>query len=167
MEKEAKKTSAKVSTPVSKKRVTKKQLEKDLAESLEGWRRARADYENLNKRVELDAKEAQTMANKELILNLLPVLDNFESAFTTLPEGEDNNWIKGFEYIKKQLETLLDQYGVVAIQVVGNHFDPEFHESIEEVEDKEAQKGTIVEEKRKGYTLNGFVIRPARVAVAK
>lgn len=142
------------------------ECEKQVKINLEGWKRAKADYVNLKKRVENDRSENIKYANKELILNLLPILDNFKSAYNTLPrEMEDNDWARGIGYIKDQLEKFLKDYGVEKIKTRGIMFDPEFHEAVEKVKSKE-KKGLIIEEILAGYRLNEKVIRPARVKVS-
>lgn len=155
-----------VEKKLSKKDAAKK-MEADLQEAVDGWRRARADYENLKKRTADERVELVKMANKDLILDLLPVVDNFEAAFNSLPEGEENNWITGFEFIKKQLETLLENYGVKPVKALGEHFDPMFHESAGEEPSPGDDDGLILKVQRKGYEINGNVIRPARVIVVK
>lgn len=158
----------------SKKKVEKKapkkksqNIEQELQEAVDGWRRARADYENLKKRSADERIELIKTSNKGMILDLLPVVDNFDAAFKSLPEGEENNWITGFEFIKKQLEDLLTQYGVTSVKTVGEPFDPMFHESAGEKPSPGENNDVILEEIRKGYELNGNVIRPARVIVVK
>jgi Molecular chaperone GrpE (heat shock protein) len=75
--------------------------------------------------------------------------------------------IKGFLQIKKQILEFLKKYGVEEIKSVGEKFDPVFHEVVEEIDTDKFETGTIVEEIQKGYKINGRVLRPARVKVAK
>ncbi len=149
------------------KKPLKKNVKQELEEAVDGWRRARADYENLKKRSADERVELLKMANKGLVLDLLPVVDNFDAAFKSLPEGEENNWIVGFEFIKKQLDALLEEYSVKPIVSVGEQFNPLFHESAGEEVSPNSPEGSIISEQRKGYEMHGTVIRPARVIVAK
>jgi len=142
----------------------KKQAEEYLA----GWKRAKADLINYKKRQEEVVQEFIKFANQDLILELLPMLDNFRLAAQHLPkELENSEWVKGVFQIKNQLENLLKTRGIEEIKSVGEKFNPELHESVEEVESSDKKEGVIVEEVQKGYKLNGKVIRAARVKVVK
>ena len=142
----------------------KKQAEEYLA----GWKRAKADLINYKKRQEEVVQEFIKFASQDLILELLPMLDNFRLAAQHLPkELENSEWVKGVFQIKNQLENLLKTRGIEEIKSVGEKFNPELHESVEEVESSDKKEGMIVEEVQKGYKLNGKVIRAARVKVVK
>jgi len=137
-------------------------------EYLSGWKRAQADYQNLQKEFGKKKKEYVQFANANLIMALLPIMDNFKSAFNQIPEQEkDSAWVTGFSYIKKQLEDFLRQNGVENIPTVGQRFDPELHEAVENDQgfDQEKQEGLIIKEMRPGYKLNGRVIQAAKVIV--
>jgi len=154
----------------SKKKSSQDQLAEcqvKLEEYKAGWLRAKADYANLQKRTAASGSEAIKFANMGLILELLPVVDNFQSAYKALPaELESDDWAKGIGFIKQQLEKLLEDNKVVAIKAIGEKFDPNCHEAVEELESDE-KKGTVVEETLRGYKLNDKVIRAAKVKVAK
>ncbi|MBU1167378.1 nucleotide exchange factor GrpE [Patescibacteria group bacterium] len=154
--------------PLKVKRKSKKEVETDLQEAIEGWRRARADYDNLKKRVASDQVEIIRRANEDLVLDLLPILDNFTHAFTGLSDEEkDNNWVKGFEFIKKQLEDLLVKYQVTEIKTMGEEFDPAKHEAISKEKCKDGKKGEIIKEVKKGYVMDGRIIRAAQVVICQ
>jgi molecular chaperone GrpE len=125
-------------------------------------------------------------ANEELILKILPILDNFEVAEKKLPEDLNNDEnIKGLLLIKKQLLDFFKSLGVEEIRAVGEMFNPELHEVTEEVEPsvassfvkttedkkamegKEIKSGMIIEETQKGYKINDRLLRPAKVKIAK
>ena len=158
-----------------KKLPLKKKAKKDpltecqqkMEEYKAGWLRAKADYANLQKRTAASSSEAIKFANAGLILELLPVVDNFQGAYKALPaELESDDWAKGIGFIKQQLEKLLEDNKVVAIKAVGEKFDPNYHEAMEQVK-SDKKKGIVIEEVLRGYKLDGKVIRPARVKVAK
>ena len=151
---------------VKKNKKQEKTIEEELHEAVEGWKRARADYENLKKRSSEERVQLISSASNGLILELLPILDNFNSAFDSLPEGEDNNWIVGFEFIKKQLEDLLEQHGVKEIECVGQKLDPEFHEAVDKQQSEE-ETDVILKVQRKGYQKSDSVLRPAQVIVSE
>jgi len=136
-------------------------------EYLRGWQRAQADYQNLQRESAQRQIEYVKYANEQMIFELLPILDNFKSAFRQIPESEKNSaWVTGFSHIKKQLEEMLRQNGVEEIKTVGESFDPNEHEAVESVKAETVEAGKIVEEKKSGYTLNGKVIQAAKVVVA-
>lgn len=151
--------------PKKKDKLTECQVK--LEEYKAGWLRAKADYANLQKRTAVSSIEAIKFSNAGLILEILPIVDNFDSAYGTLPaELENDDWVKGIGFIKQQLEKLLEDNKVKAIKAVGEKFDPNFHEAVEQVE-SDKRKETVVEEILRGYEMDGKVIRPARVKVAK
>lgn len=151
---------------LEKQQPQEKTIEEELHEAVSGWKRARADYENLKKRSAEERVQLISSANNALILELLPILDNFNSAFDSLPEGEENNWIVGFEFIKKQLEDLLEQHGVKEIECVGQKLDPAFHEAVDKQQSEE-ETDVILKVQRKGYQKNDSVLRPAQVIVSE
>jgi len=149
----------------------KKQLEecqKKCEEYLNGWKRERADFLNYKKEEMERIQGLVKYTNEELILKMLPVLDNLDIAEKNLPENLRNDeHIKGILQIKAQILDFLKNQGVEEIKSVGEKFNPNFHESVGEVESKDKESGTIIEEVKKGYKLAGKVIRPARVKVSK
>jgi len=149
-----------------KKKLEECQKLKD--EYLAGWQRERADFLNY-KREELERiGEILKYADVGLILNLLPILDNFEIAEKKLPEDlKININVKGILQIKNQILDFLKSQGVEEIKSVGEKFDPNFMETIEQVETKGREPGIVLEEIQKGYKINGRLLRPAKVKVAK
>jgi molecular chaperone GrpE len=145
-----------------------KECEKLKNEYLAGWQRARADLINYKKEEMERVGELIKFSANGLILKILPILDNFEIAEKKLPENlkKDEN-IKGVLQIKNQILNFLKEQGVEEIKSVGERFDPNFHEVVGEVEAKDKEPGTIVEEIQKGYKINGRLLRPAKVKVAK
>jgi len=167
----------------------KKKLEecqKLREEYLAGWQRARADFLNYKKEEIERIEEILKYADVGLILKILPILDNFEIAEKKLPENlkTDVN-VKGILQIKNQILEFLKNQGVEEIKAVGEAFDPNLHEVMEEIEPafapasaeatagkkategKEIKSGVIIEEIQKGYKINGRLLRPAKVKVTK
>jgi len=144
------------------------EAEKLKQEYLAGWQRARADLINYKKEELERVGDFIKRANENLIFDFLPILDNFDNAEKTISaEKKEIPEIKGFLQIKKQILEFLKKYGVEEIKSVGEKFDPVFHEVVEEIDTDKFETGTIVEEIQKGYKINGRVLRPARVKVAK
>lgn len=145
-----------------KKKENKKDYKKLAEEYLNGWKRAKADYDNLVKRGNFEREESSKFACEQFIVGLLPVVDNFGHAINHCPEKlEKNEWVQGVLYIRKQLEDLLKQYDVEEYGKVGDKFDPNLHEAVE-------GEGDYIEEvKVVGYKMYDKVIRLARVSVKK
>jgi len=137
-------------------------------EYLAGWQRTRADLLNYKKEEMERIGELIKYAGTGIILNILPILDNFELVEKKLPENfkKDEN-VKGLLQIKNQLQDFLKNQGIEEIKCLGEKFDPNFQEVVEEIEMKGKEPGIIVEEVQKGYTINGKLLRPARVKIAK
>lgn len=138
------------------------------AEYLDNWRRAAADFSNFRKRSEKESGEMAKFANSVLIARLLPVLDDFDRAFHTVPEElRDLTWVDGVQLISRKLRAVLEAEGLKAIDALGKPFDPNFHEAVIHEETDKAEEGTVTGELQKGYTLGDRVLRPTMVKVAK
>jgi molecular chaperone GrpE len=122
------------------------------------WKRALADYQNLEKRVKSEKEEFGNYANRELILKLLPVLDTFEKLEEHLKD-------EGLALALRQFRDILTQEGLEKIEVLGKEFNPQEMECVEVEEGKEENR--VTEEVRAGYRLKGKVLRVAQVAVGK
>jgi len=152
-----------------------KELEKKIeecealkSEYLAGWQRARADFLNYKKEEIEKIKEIIKYANEELILKILPILDNFELAEKKLPEDLKNNkYVKGILQTRNQLQDFLKQQGIEEIKSIGEKFDPNFHEAVEEVKIEGKEADIVVEEVQKGYQIHGKLLRPAKVKITK
>jgi molecular chaperone GrpE len=137
----------------------KAQAEANLA----GWQRAQADFANFKRRSEQEKEDLIKFANSMLVLRILPVLDDFERAVTSLPEDmRASSWVEGVKLIEKKLRNTLESQGLSPIQATGELFDPRFHEAIRQDKGKE---GIIVAEMERGYKFQDRVIRPSKVVV--
>jgi molecular chaperone GrpE len=147
----------------------KKQLEEakvKCEEYLNGWKRERADFINYKKDEMERIGQLAKYANEEIILKIIPILDNIHLAESHIPEElKKHQWSKGFQNIKNQLSDFLSKEGIEPIKTIGEKFDPNTMEAVEEVEGKD--KGIVVEEVQRGYTMYGKIIRPARVKISK
>lgn len=138
------------------------ELEKKCEEYLNNWKRERADFLNYKK------DEAERMvylaryAKEDMILEILPILDNIYLAEKSIPEHiKEDTWTEGFKMIQKQLEDFLKQQGIEEIKTEDQQFNPETMEIVD------GKEGTMIEELQKGYTMDGKVIRPAKVKISK
>ncbi|HID64688.1 MAG TPA: nucleotide exchange factor GrpE [Anaerolineae bacterium] len=138
------------------------------AEYLDGWQRARAEFANYKKRIEKEQEDMVKLANGALITKLLPVIDDFERAFQTLPPGlMGMTWLEGIALIQRKLQMLLEQEGVTVIETEGQTFDPTLHQAVTHEESEEHEEGQIIGEVQKGYRMGDKVLRPSLVRVAK
>lgn len=144
-----------------------KEYPKKKDEYLAGWQRSRADFLNYKKEEASRMQEFLKYVNEGLILKILPILDNFEKAEKEIPVDKNDEYLKGILQIKVQLQDLIKNQQVEKIKSLGKKFDPNFHEVVEEVAQEDLESGIIIEEVKKGYLLNGKVIRPAKVKVSK
>ncbi len=153
------------------------QLEAELAaaraEAAANWDkylRERAEMENFKKRVERTYADLARRSKKELLLKVLGVADNLERALayeSTAGEQVDvRSLLTGVRMTYAQLRDLLSAEGVSEIRTVGERFDPALHEAVAAEPLNGRQEGEIVAELQKGYTLDGELLRPARVKVA-
>jgi molecular chaperone GrpE len=123
--------------------------------------RKQAEFENYKKRVDRERSEFVQFASAELMRELLNALDSFELALRNT--GGD---LRGFELIYKQLQDTMGRFGLKPIEAKGQKFDPNFHQAVSTQPADEVEENTVVEEMRKGYTLNGRLLRPAMVIVS-
>lgn len=148
------------------------EIEKKAAEYLDGWKRCQADFENYKKMQSDSQKDLVRYAASNILLQIIPVLDNFHMSTAHIPEDQkDGGWVVGIMHIQKQLENVLSENGVEEIAVkVGDSFDPIMHEAIEDKECVHCEGERKFENKIKRVVMNGYkmgekIIRPARVVV--
>lgn len=167
---EAKKMNLAVGTKQAIEKYLKHKEQKGL---LDGWKRCQADFENYKKMQAESQKEFVKYAGQNIVMQIIPVLDNFHMSTDHIPEDQkDGGWVVGIMHIQKQLENVLAENGVEEIATKeGDKFDPAIHEAVEdrdkgqETSDKEEAKEVIKKIILKGYKLNGKVLRPVRVIV--
>lgn len=129
-----------------------------------------AELINYRKRKEEETSNLLKFANQDLILELIPIADNFERAIKLDDSNLDDalsKFLAGFKILYSHLVETLKKFGVEEIETVGKEFDPNFHEALMVANDKEKPDNVIIECLLKGYTLKGKVIRAAKVVVNK
>ena len=138
------------------------------AEYLDGWQRARAEFANYKRRQEQEREELHRLANATLIQRLLPMIDDFERAFQTLPSHLLSlTWIDGPALIHRKLEAALQAEGLTPIAVEpGQPFDPLLHEAVTRETHEDFEEGQVIAELQKGYKLGHRVLRPTLVRVS-
>ena len=132
---------------------------------LANWQRAEADFINYKKRAEQERLETIEFANSSLILSLLPIVDDLERAFTSIPGRlAQSSWTEGLKLIYNKLKSTLEAQGLTEIKARGEPFDPHFHEAVMH---RDGEDGMVVEETQKGYKLKNRVLRPSMVVVGR
>jgi molecular chaperone GrpE len=149
----------------------REELEEARAEAeeyLDGWRRAQAEFSNYKKRQRAEQAKIRELANANLLRKLLLILDDFDRAIVTMPEGiQKLSWSQGLLMIRRKLQAILESEGVEPIETEGETFDPYYHEAVTHEEAEDYEEGEIIGEVQKGYVLGDRVLRPALVRVAK
>lgn len=131
--------------------------------NLANWQRAQADFINYKRRSEQEREELAKFANTTLILSILPILDDLERAFASIPPRlAKAGWIDGIRLIDRKLRANLELQGVTEIKALGEPFDPNLHEAAMH---GNGEEGIVVGELEKGYKMHDRVIRPTKVIV--
>jgi molecular chaperone GrpE len=146
-------------------RVTVAEQQRD--EYLALLQRARADFENYQKRIQRDRSEERRYAHAAFARELLPVLDNLRRALDAArQQAEKGPLVEGVGLVQSQLLEILGRFGVTPIHALGQPIDPNLHEGVLHQPRADAAPGTVVEVLEPGYRLHERVLRPARVVVA-
>lgn len=142
---------------------------KKSAEYYDQWLRSVAELRNYKKRVEQEREQRAQESVSNLVLRLLPILDDFERALAVLPDEKllRFSWIEGVVLIYRRLQAILEQHGLRAVEAAGKPFDPYLHEAILFEEVPAEQDSRVLAELQKGYKLGERVLRPALVKVGK
>jgi len=168
-EKEEKKSKMKVKKEVKVLQEKIDELETNLAELNDKYLRLFSEFDNYRKRTLKERIELTKTASEELIVELLPVMDDFERALKSMETVVENkNTTDGVKLIYNKFVNILSKKGLEAMKTTGNEFDTDFHEAITNIPaPSEEMKGKIVDEIEKGYLLSGKVIRFAKVVVGQ
>jgi molecular chaperone GrpE len=132
---------------------------------LDALQRLKADFDNYRKRSERDRGALAATTTRELVADLLPVMDNLERAVAALPP-DDAGLAAGVDMVRAQLAGVLTGRGVAEIEALGAPFDPQVHEAVLSQPSEEHEAGTVMAVVQKGYRQADAVLRPARVVVA-
>ena len=130
--------------------------------------RLHAEFENYRKRMARERSEFVKFANEALILEFLPVLDSLERALATARSAAEAQAVaEGLEIILRLFQTTLEKVGVKVIEALDREFDPNLHQAVAQVESPDGRDNIVMEEVRKGYLLEGRLLRPSMVKVSK
>ncbi len=154
-----------VTSTADEKKIT--ELEKQVQEFKEGWQRERSDFANYKKRTEAQLKDSQQNATTQVLVNLLPIIDDFERAMGSIPaEFQGNPWLNGVTLIQRKFQKMLDENGVTVLDPLGDVFDPTRHEAVAMEDSDSVESGHVTTTLQKGYLRGDKVLRPAVVKVA-
>ena len=140
-------------------------IQAELAQLREDTLRERADLENQRKRLERERDMARKFANERLLGELLPVIDSLEAGLSAA--ADIGALREGIELTLKQLMKVTGDNGLVAVDPLGQPFNPEHHQAMSTVDSAEHAPGYVVQVYQKGWLLNDRLLRPALVVVAK
>lgn len=180
--------------PVTKMKEELEKTKQEAKANHDNYLRAVAEFDNYRKRVQKENEEFREYAQASLLLDLVPVLENFDRALSHIESGElietkekdknnesqaeleksnnpgnqsNSNLFKGVKIIYNQIKEILSKYGFQEYSCIGEEFDPRKCEAISFIETDDKKPNIVIEETGKGYTLKGRVIRPAIVIVSK
>jgi molecular chaperone GrpE len=137
------------------------------AEYLDGWQRARAELANARKRFQREQERSYSSAKADLLVRLLPIVDDFERAFEALPDNPSSvTWVEGVKLIHQKLQALLEQEGVAPIEATGKEFDPFLHQALTHEPSEDVPEGRVIAEVQRGYQVGDRVLRPSVVRVS-
>ena len=149
------------------RQTAEEKLQQQVAELKDRLLRAQAEWDNSRKRIMREKEEAVRYASEGLLEKILPVLDNFEMGMQAAQSATDAKAIsQGFEMVLAQLQQVLRDAGVEAVDAVGHPFDPHRHEALGHQHSDEHPEGHVMMQTRKGYKLKDRLLRPASVFVA-
>ena len=150
-----------------KKKEKKDKKDEQIAELMDKVKRQLAEFENFRNRTEKEKSQMYAIGARDVIVKILPVVDNFERGIKSIPPEEKESPVaSGMEMIYKQLMTVLTDLGVTPIEAVGHEFDPNLHNAVMHVDDEELGENVVAEEFQKGYKYKDAVLRHSMVKVA-
>ena len=142
-------------------------LRSELATAQDQVLRVAAEQENIRKRAARDIEQAHRFALEKFAQELLPVRDSLELAVANAGKADSASLVAGQEATLKLLARAFDRFSIVGVEPNGEPFDPQRHEAIAMRESNSAEPQSVLEVVQRGYELNGRLLRPARVVVAK
>ena len=159
---------------ISKPEMQEKSLEDKLKDSEDKLLRSLAEIENQRRRFEKEIKDAFEFGSFSFAKESLTILDNLQRAKLAIKNDEVfknnkdlNKFIENITIIEKDLVTIFEKNRIIKINTINQRFDPNLHQAMSEIEDDDAETGSILQEIQAGYMLSDRLLRPALVAVAK
>ena len=142
-----------------------KKLQEENSDLKDKWQRALADYQNLERRTQVEVSQRVSSKTNDLLLNFINIYEDFIRAVNVL--SKDNIDTNGLQAIIKNMESLLHENNIKPIDAVGEIFDPQIHEAVSMIVDETLDEGTITQEVSKGYISGKAILKPSKVIVSK
>ena len=150
---------------VKKANQTMTKLIQERDELKDKWQRALADYQNLERRTQVEISQRVSSKTNNLLLNFINIYEDFIRAENSLSKDKINT--DGIQAVIKNMENLLAENNIEPIDAVGEIFDPQIHEAVSTVEDTSLDDGTITQEVSRGYLSGKAILKPSKVIVSK
>ena len=141
------------------------ELLKENSDLKDKWQRALADYQNLERRTQVEISQRVYSKTNDLLLNFINIYEDFIRAENSLSKDKINT--DGIQAVIKNMENLLAENNIKPIDAVGEIFDPQIHEAVSTIEDNSLDDGTITQEVSKGYLSGKAILKPSKVIVSK
>ena len=142
-----------------------KKLQEENSDLKDKWQRALADYQNLERRTQVEISQRVSNKTNDLLLNFINIYEDFVRAENSLSKEKIDT--SGIIAVIKNMESLLSEYNIKPIDAVGEIFDPQIHEAVSMVVDETLDEGTITQEVSKGYISGKAILKPSKVIVSK
>ena len=165
-EEPAKEEEAKELSPLEQLEEQVRLKDEEILKQKDTFLREKAELDNFKKRLTKEKEDFAQFANERLLKELLQIEDNLERAMEA-PNATLESLKEGVEMIQKQFKDFLKNQKVEVIEAFGKPFDPNLHEVLNQQESEEHEENTVIEEYSKGFTLNGRILRPAKVVISK
>ena len=142
-----------------------KKLEEENSDLKDKWQRALADYQNLERRTQVEISQRVSSKTNDLLLNFINIYEDFVRAENSLSKEKIDT--SGIIAVIKNMENILAENNIKPIDAIGEIFDPQLHEAVSMVVDDTLDEGTITQEVSKGYISGKAIIKPSKVIVSK
>ena len=142
-----------------------KKLEEENSDLKDKWQRALADYQNLERRTQVEISQRVSSKTNDLLLNFINIYEDFVRAENSLSKEKIDT--SGIIAVIKNMENLLAENSIKPIDAIGEIFDPQLHEAVSMVVDDTLDEGTITQEVSKGYISGKAILKPSKVIVSK
>ena len=142
-----------------------KKLEEENSDLKDKWQRALADYQNLERRTQVEISQRVSSKTNDLLLNFINIYEDFVRAENSLSKEKIDT--SGIIAVIKNMESLLSENNIKPIDAIGEIFDPQIHEAVSMIVDETLDEGTITQEVSKGYISGKAILKPSKVIVSK
>ena len=142
-----------------------KKLQEENSNLKDKWQRALADYQNLERRTQVEVSQRVSSKTNDLLLNFINIYEDFVRAENSLSKEKIDT--SGIIAVIKNMESILSENNIKPIDAVGEIFDPQIHEAVSMVVDETLDEGTITQEVSKGYVSGKAILKPSKVIVSK